>query len=310
MNAGLYPSSEVSMGQYLADPCPEPSLSSGAVHQLLTESPAHVYARHPRFGAAEREDSDATDIGSIAHDLLLGGEGKICVIDPQEYRSKPTKENPEGNVPDGWTNKAIRAVRDHAREKGLTPILAGAAVGVRAMRTAALDFVARSEIAGVFDDGESEVTQIWQEVWPGSVGYGRDVWCRARHDWVNHEMKIRLSYKTTKMSANPERFIRSMTAMGYHTALAFYRRGFEALLGVQEGWTDVILLQEQGGCHACSLIGLDPGMWAIAASSVQRGIDIWRKCMATKQWPAYSPQIHYATPTAWQLTEAEESVDG
>ena len=123
MNPGFYPAGALPMAQYLADPCPEPSLSSGAAHRLITRSPAHVYAQHPRMGAQEQEDTAASDIGSIVHDLLLGGEGKICVIDPADYRSKPTKDNPEGSIPVGWTNNAIREARDTARENGLEPNL-------------------------------------------------------------------------------------------------------------------------------------------------------------------------------------------
>jgi hypothetical protein len=297
MKPGFYPSSEISMGQYLADPAPDPSLSSGAAHDLLMKSPAHVFARHPRLGGAPTENSDAMDTGTIAHELLLGGDSRICEIRREDYRSKPTKDNPEGAVPTGWTNNAIREARDAARASGLIPVLREDMIAYHQMAQAAREFVSRSEIAGVLDGAfESEVTQIWRE---------GEAWCRARHDGINHELKIRLSFKTTQQSANPDAFIRSMYSMGYDLALAFYRRGFEAIAGVQEGWRDVILVQEQRAPHACSLVSLDPAAWAIADQKVERAILLWRRCMLRNEWHGYSGMIAYASPTPWQLAESE-----
>ena len=295
MNPGFYPASELPMAQYLSDPCPEPSLSSGAANLILTRSPAHVYDSHPRLGGRKDDDSNASDTGSVFHDLFLGGEGKICEIDPQMYRSKPTKDNPEGNVPVGYTNAAIREARDQARENGLTPILSTQMHGVRDMVATAKEFLAQSELAGVLNGGESEVTMLAQD---------GDVWLRARPDLLNHHKKVLLHVKTTQASASPQPFIRMAKNMGYDVALSFYRKVFELLTG-QKDWLHVILCVEQTAPYACSLVSLDPAAWAIADQKVDRAIALWRKCMDTDSWPAYSAAIHYATPTAWELAEAE-----
>ena len=293
---GFYPASQMPMAQYLADPCPVPSLSSGAAHRLITRSPAHVFEQHPRMGQREQDDTDASDIGTIAHDLLLGGEGRICVIEPSDYRSKPTKDNPDGSIPVGWTNNAIRVARDEARQNGLTPILAGAMAEARTMALTARDFLDRSEIPNALTAGEGEVTMIWQE---------SDTWFRARPDWLNHEARVMLHYKTTQASASPEPFIRGiMESSGYDVSMAFYRRGFEHLTK-QRDFLHVILVQEQSPPYACSLISLDPAKWAIADEKVERAVQTWQRCMVSDDWPAYSGRIHYASPTAWQLAEAE-----
>lgn len=294
---GFHDAAELSMAVYLADPCLEPSLSGGAAHRIITRSPLHVWTEHPRLGGGVREDSDAADTGTIAHDLLLGGEGKIAVIDPSDYRSKPTKDNPEGSIPVGWTNSAIRAARDEARANGLTPILAGAMAGAKAMCAEAKRFIEHSELAGVFSDGAGEVTMIWRE---------GDVWCRARPDWVNHENRVMLHYKTTRASASPESFVKGiMIGSGYDVSLAFYRRGFETLTQ-QKNFLHVILVQEQQAPYACALVSLDPAAWAIADQKVERAIGLWRQCIGSGKWPAYSDRIHYATPTPWALAEAEQ----
>lgn len=298
--AGIYLASDMPMSVYLHDPCDEPSLSSGAAHKIVTRSPLHVWSDHPRFGASVPESSDAADIGAIAHDLLLGGESKICVIDPAQYRSKPTKDNPDGTIPVGWTNGAIRAARDEARQNGLTPILIGAMAGARTMVAEAQQFIARSELAGVFNQGAGETTMIWKD---------GPSWCRARPDWLNHEDKVLLHYKTTRASAAPDPFIRGiMMSSGYDVAMAFYRRGLEHLTGCMD-FRHVILVQEQASPYACSLVSLDPAAWAIADQTVSRALTLWAECMASDNWPAYGGRIHYASPTAWQLAEAEAMLE-
>lgn len=57
---------------YLSDPCPAPSLSSGGAHTILSQSPAHCWADHPRNPKRiPGDESTDMDIGSIAHELLL-----------------------------------------------------------------------------------------------------------------------------------------------------------------------------------------------------------------------------------------------
>lgn len=292
---GIYPASDIPMALYLSDPCPVPSLSSGAANTIITRSPQHVWSEHPRFGGRIEDDSNASDMGTLMHDLLLGGEGKIRVIEPSDYRSKPTKDNPDGAIPIGWTNGAIRAARDQARANGLTPVLAGAIAGARTARAVALAFLQQSELAGAIDVGESEVTMLWTE---------GDTWFRARPDWMNHDQRICLHYKTTLASAAPDPLSRMVVNMGYDVSLAFYRRGWEALTGAKD-WMHVILAQEQTKPYACSLIGLDPAAWAIADQKVNLAVALWRHAMETDQWSAYSGRIHYVSPTAWQLAEAE-----
>jgi hypothetical protein len=292
MTPGIH---HLTMAEYLADPCPDPSLSSGCAFRLLTESPRHAWHWHPRLGGRPSEFSGVADIGTTAHDLLLGGEGKICEINPADYPSKPTKDNPEGGIPKGWTNGAIRAARDTARANGLTPILAGELVGVRAMVRAAREFVADSEIKGVFDSGQCELTVISRD---------GEAWLRTRPDWLNLDMGISLSFKTTKTKVGPEGFSRVVDGQGYGFALMFYER---ALAGALDGAQarHIILAQEQQAPFACALYELSPAKAAIERSQVDRAIRLWSKCLADNSWPAYSPRIVSLEPKPWDLAAEE-----
>lgn len=299
MNPGIY---DIPMARYLADPCPEPSLSSSCANLLLAKSPAHARLYHPRLGAAGRDDdSNAADIGTLAHDMLFGGEGKICVIEPAMYPAK------NGNIPDGWTNTAIRAARDTARNNGLTPILGAQYGAVKNMVKAAKAFIDApdSEIPGILGHGKAEQTIIWRE---------GQAWCRARPDWLTDDYSVLLHYKTTKASAKPEAFIRGiMDSMGYDMAIAFYKRGLDYVFERDDGYLPdhvrhLMLVQEQVPPYACSLIDLSPAKMAIANAKAMRAIMTWQRCMETGNWPAYSPRVHSAEPTPWQLAQAEEAM--
>lgn len=289
MTPGIH---RIPMAQYLADPCPVPSLSSSALTRLITRSPAHAHHEHPRLGKAQGDAANKADIGTVAHDILLGGEHTICVIDPEDYAGA------KGAVPKGWTNNAIREARDTARANGLTPILKGQELAAKAMARKAREFIADTELAGVFDSGEPELTIIAQQ---------GETWLRTRPDWFSPAMMVMLHYKTTEASVEPESFIRGvMRGMGYGTALAFYKHVAELAGVCDHQWRHFILAQEQDAPYACSLVGLSPAREAVEMAKVMNGIATWAQCMRTGKWPAYSNQVHYAEATAWELSYLEQ----
>ena len=289
--AGIY--SDIPMERYLADPCAEPSLSSGAAHTILTRSPFHAWADHPRNPhRIPGDESTDMDIGSIAHALLLEkSDEKACVIDPQDYPGQ------RGGVPVGWTNNAIRAARDEARAGGKVPILLADMERVRAMRDAALEYIARSEISGAFEDGEAETTVIAQE---------GDVWLRARPDWLTNDRRMHISFKTTPGSAEPNSFIRfRLSSLGYDMQLAFYARAIAAATG-EAPPESCILVQETKPPYRCALIGLAPPLADLCDRKVSRAIDLFGQCIASGRWPEYPSRICYADPLPWQEAQFDE----
>lgn len=291
LDPGIY--SGLSMEMYLSDPCVSPSLSSGGAHTILTQSPAHCWADHPRNPKRKpREESTDMDIGSIAHELLLEkSEARACVIDPHDYRGK------RGGIPDGWTNDAIRAARDAARAEGKIPILLKDMERVRAMMAVAHEFIRHSEIADVFADGEPEATVIACE---------GDTWLRARPDWITHDRAFTVSFKTTPGSAEPNSFVRGrLFSLGYDMALAFYERAILAATG--KAPRSCLLIQETNEPYACALVGLDPMTQELAERKVEMAIGMWRKCVASGVWPAYPTRICYAAAPAWEIARTEEA---
>ena len=236
--------------------------------------------------AREDDSNKASDIGTVAHDVLLeGGTGIIERIDPNDYPAEKT-----GAIPAGWTNKAIRAARDAARAAGKIPLLPADVDAVTAMVESAKAFIATSELAGVFDTGAPEQTVVWQD--------GATL-CKARPDWLNADVCLHL--KTTARSVNPSAFARMAINMGYDVSLAFYARGIERD-------RHLILAIEQEPPYACKLFGLSSAQADISARKVERAINTWAACVKAGKFPAYNGSVHYIEPTSWEMAKAESSM--
>lgn len=273
-----------------------PALSASIAHLLVTKSALHAWHRHPRLNPNYIEEtSDEFDFGTAAHDLLLeGGTARICVIDPENYRSKPNKANPEGAIPKGWTNNAIKAARDEARNNGLVPVLPWDNAKLRTMIDVAQAYLATTELAGLLLDGKPEQKLHWQE---------GPTHCRARLDWITADKTLVMDYKSCR-SAKPESFTGMAVAYGYTMQEAFYRRGVKAVHGKEPRF--VFLLQEKEPPYACSLVAFDPAMQEIGDRQAEYAITLWQHAMATGKWHGYPTRVAHLEPPAWLMARAEE----
>lgn len=285
---GIFP--QLSMNDYLS----MQFLSSGLVNTILSSSPYHAKweQEHRVF-----DDTKASDAGSAIHSALLEGIDLLEIIVPEDYRSKPNKANPEGAIPKGWTNNAIRAARDEARINGKIPILKDDAQNVRNAVDAACEFMNKNgcEIQDCFMDGAPEVTGIWAE---------DEVFAKMRCDWLSDKWHI--SVKTTEGSANPESWVRrQMGPMGYDVQLMFYERG---LLALGRNVESRILLIEQKPPYGCAVFGLAPSRSEYAAARCNRAIETWKACVKSGRYPAYSAQTHFAEAMPWESAAQEQDI--
>lgn len=289
----------ITMAEYLSDPCPAPSLSSSIAHALVTRSPLHAACDHPRLrGDAQqiitRRKAKAADVGTVAHDLLLGGEGKLCVIDPTDYPAKTT-----GAIPKGWTNDAIKSAAEKARANGLTPLLPWDMAAARLMAKEARRYIREeSVVPGLFDDGEGELTCIVEHA---------GIWMRCRPDWMSDRYVVH--YKTTQASAEPGAFSRGIVkSMGYDFSMEFYRACIavhDAAAGPVHERRHLMLVQEQDAPYACSLVDLSAAKSAVVAPKVEQAIEVWRTCCESGTWPGYSGAVFSVEPQLWELDDVE-----
>ena len=276
---------------YHNDPCPQPSLSCSIAKVLLNQSPAHAWAAHPRMNPLYRhDDSTRTDLGTVAHDVLLqGGTDNVVVLDPAEFPSKT------GSIPDGYTNANIRKARDNVRALGKIPILKPVHDQVMGMVAVARNFVQGSDLDGCFGaDWDAETTVIWQ---------ANGCYMRSRLDRYSSSARIIMDYKTTG-NANPDYLTRRVILDGgYDVQAAFYRRAIDFHVG--ELLSFLFLFQEIEPPYLCSIVGLEPALQELGEMKVDHATALWAANMKSGQWPGYSKRTHWAIAPAWALAQLE-----
>jgi hypothetical protein len=297
MTPGLHPN--IPMRQYLM----MPAVSASLVCAMVDTCPRAAWWRSWLNPKAPAIDSNAAqDAGTIAHAVLLeGSAANVEIIDPAKYPAK------NGNIPDGWTNTAIREARDAAIAAGRIPMFAEKYAVVEAMVAQARSFIeslrdTEPAIWQAFQPGggDSEATLVWDS---------RGLPCRARPDRISTDRRLIVDYKTCGSTAEPDAWGRTqLVGMGYYVSAAFYRRGVEALFDVVPDY--VFLVQEQEEPYLCSLVGVDPQGIELGASKVRRGTDMWRSCIASDRWPAYPNRVCYPEMPPWETARWEAGQGG
>jgi hypothetical protein len=299
---GIYPG--VSMADYLSIE----ALSATPLRATLEECPQAGWFKSLMNPDKIKEESASMDRGSIAHEIVLeGSTSNVVVIDPAQYRSKPNKANPEGNIPRGWSNDAIKEARDAARAAGKHPILQDDFEDVQSMVAVASAYIEslrqhEPAIWNAFqpDGGLSEVTMVWDD--DGTL-------CKLRADRIANDHTVCIDYKTTAGSAEPDAFSRSgLINMGYAFSAAWYRRGIKKLTG--EDAEFVHLVQECDAPFLCSLVGMDPAFNSYASAKVVAALNIWKRCASDGRWPGYPSRVAYPELPPWESAKAETQLVG
>lgn len=265
----------ISFEEYLADPCPVPSLSRSTIKDLVYKTPRHAFWNHPKLNKEyKEEDSEKKfDIGTAAHSVFLCGDNIAVCLNFNDWRKNEAKE-----------------ARDDARANGLIPLLSEQYDGVMAMVEVARRELKSSDLHVDIKDGDSEVTYIWKE---------GETYCRIRPDWMSKDSKLCLDYKTSSVLADPESYSRIVVNNGLDIQDAFYRRGVANIENTEPDF--IFMVQETQAPYLCSFIELDLQFKDMGEQKVKRGLNLWRECMRTGVWPAYSKMIYCIEPPAYAL---------
>lgn len=275
------------MAEYLADPCPAPSLNSSMISTLL-DCPRKAWAAHPRLGNLRHESSsDTFDMGTAAHAMFLEGKDNILRVEAKDWRTKVAQE-----------------ARDEARAMGRVALLAHQAHRVELMTAAALNFIAETEIESLDDFvAESVMVAEWETVSMPSVST-RSVWLRCRPDLVSSDRGLIVSYKTTGITARPDAFVRRQIFQNGYDVQAANETLVNSLLCGTAGrylW----LVQETFEPFLCSLVEADPSTLAVGGAKVDRAVALWADCLSRDNWPAYGTKPVRSEAPAWALAEVE-----
>ena len=282
LNQGIY--ADIPIEDYIRDPAPEPSLSTGSAQALIDECPRRAWHNHPRLNPKhESEDNGATDLGKLAHAMLLEDDTSRLVIAP---------------FPD-WRTKAAKELRDAARAEGKIPILESKVQEVAAMVGAAREAFSRAAPElGSLTDARKEQTLIWQE---------SGVWCRSRPDILMPGGLLAVDFKTTATSVHPDALARFVCNQGWDLQAALIRAGMHALTGKTP---DVVFaVQEVEPPYLMSFIGLDPTFAAIADKKLERAVQLWAECLKSNRWPGYPDRVAWVSPPPWEIAKAESILE-
>ncbi|WP_210526320.1 PD-(D/E)XK nuclease-like domain-containing protein [Rubellimicrobium arenae] len=263
---------DISAERYHGDPCERPSLSASLAHLLLSATPRHAWWASGRLNPDyEPEEKAHFDVGSAFHELMTGKGRGIEVIPFKDYKSKAAQER-----------------RDEARAIGKVPLLTKQDVEVRRMVTAARWQMRQHGIGDPFEGGENEVTLIWEQ---------DGVMNRLMIDCLDRENRVAYDLKTCAGYAEPEGWVRTAMSHSVDVRAAHYLDGLSRVLGGH--WRYRFVPIEKEAPHCLSVLELSEGALFMAQKKIERAREIWRHCLATNSWPAWSAEIAVVDPPAW-----------
>jgi hypothetical protein len=275
--------------EYHADPAPTPSLSSGIASTLITATPRQARFKHPRLNPTlEQEDNKKYDLGTVAHELVLGRGPGIVPIEA-----------------DDWRTKAAQAARDEAIEAGKQPCLMKVYEQAIEMRTALFDQLqADPDNRDAFTNGVPEQTVLWKEQTP----FGQ-MWMRALIDWRMSDRPAIYDYKTFagEKGADPEAFVKHIVGAGRDVQDPHYSRGLAAVLGVP--LEDVVfrfVVQDPKPPYNAVIVELDAQTKEWSHGRWQWALNRWSMCAATGEWPGFAPRTHYVGAPGWAQAQWEQ----
>ena len=266
--------------RYLADPTPEPSLTSSLIRDLLASAPRYVEENTSRLNPDYRESStEKFDLGSAAHQVLIGGGRRIAWIPYDSYRSGAAK--------------AARAAAYDAEE---TPILEQHQSRTYAMADAArAQFVQNPDVGWIFrelqapdavadqaDNVQREVSIFWRET---------GITCRCRPDLYarpgpNDEPPVIVHYKTTPEHLAAHTLPRYASNLGWHLTASHYAAGVAALTGLDP--RQYFAIQQNRPPYLARVVRL-PDIWYATGDMLrERAIAAWARCVRSGHWPGHS----------------------
>jgi hypothetical protein len=261
-----------------------PTLNASIANVLIQQSPAHAFQAHPKLNPDWRpSDDDKFDAGKVAHQILLEGTTSGLEVCP---------------YPD-WRTGAAKEARAAARAAGRIPLLPHQADQIVAMCEAVRSQLPALEVDPTpLVEGTPEQTIVWTM---------QDVLCRARLDFLHHDLRAVDDVKTTARSANPATFARNLFAYGYDVQAAFYLRGLEALHGVRPEWRWLVV--ETTAPYALSVVTPGPDVLTLADAKIDHALALWARCLASGDWPGYTRKMATAGLPPWEESRWIERED-
>jgi hypothetical protein len=237
----------------------------------LSASGAKVLLKSPaRFHYERTHPSDATqamDVGSVAHELILRTGTRILVVDAYDWRAKANQQ-----------------ARDKARAEGVAAIHRGELRQAARMAAA----IRRHPLASaIFSEGKPEVSLYW-------IDEGTGVTCRGRIDWLRDNAIVDLK---TAADASPSGFAKAAANFGYRESMAHYANGVEALTGRRLPVVLVVVEKEPPFLVGVYTLTDDDLDWG--SQRMDDALRLYAECESSGEWPGYSTEIEPLSFPRW-----------
>lgn len=269
---GYYP--KIEMADYIADPCPAPSLSTAVVCDLDKRTPLRAWTFHPRLGKRHSPSTARGELGSAVHSLAFGG--------PPVAYAPPSFTD--------WKKGAAQEFRDGIRsEKGI-PLLDRHRDNVERAAESV-----RAALAETFGKGTTEITMAWQS---------HGVWMRGRLDWMDDNGTVDVDLKTVEDLDPYDWERRNIEPGGLDVQAGMRNLGHAAIDGKERKM--IWLLQDIEPPFDFCFVGLAPSKLALAHAKIERAAGIWARCLAANKWPGYGNAVRWAEAKPWEERDFAE----
>ncbi|GAA0550237.1 hypothetical protein GCM10010172_35430 [Paractinoplanes ferrugineus] len=251
-----------------------PALSFSGAKKLL----------HPSCPAIFRHEQDNPqphkrefDLGHAAHKVVLGEGSELFVIGAENYKTKKAQQD-----------------RDDAYDRGEIPVLSHEFDQVQAMAAQ----VRAHPIAGpLFSEGLAEQSLFWTDPETG-------VPCRARLDWLSWRIG---DYKTST-SAEPGHISKKVDDFGYYMQADHYLSGAVHLDLIAPDAPFHFVFQDKNPPYLVTVVELDDVALKIGHDRNVQAREIYRACMESGVWPAYSNRIERISLPAYSQRRYTEGI--
>lgn len=244
-------------------------LNNSGIKLIVNHSPFH-------YKNAERDETSS---------LVIGHAGHTAVLEPDEFESRYAVF-PEGMTKTTKEGKSTWAELESSGKSILRfseyTAAMSAAKAIRGNRVA-------NELLA---DGDAEVT-VLAEI--------DDVPTKIRIDYYRPDLGMLIDVKTSD-DAGLGAFSRSIASYGYDIQAAFYLDTCRMLDLPAESF--VFIVVENKAPYGVAVYEIDQTSIEIGREKYQRGLDIYRQCIAFDEWPGYPEEIQPISLPTWALRSA------
>lgn len=249
-------------------------VSKSDLADIIKFTPAHWKAK--KDGILPREETDAMKIGTAVHALVL---------EPDQF---PLRYAVGPNV--SKSTKVWKEAESAAAAEGIILLKPSEMRDVEGMRESILRVPA---VQMLMASGEAEVSMF------AHLSDYHPLRGKCRPDWLNWNLSAMMDLKTTE-DASPAGFPKEIAKYRYEMQASYYSHIYNLRTG-DTLRTFVFIPVEKKIPYAAAAYVLDAPAIEYGGVECRRALDIFQRCFANDDWPAYSRQVETIGLPKWAM---------